>query len=111
MKLRVGYGQTGNDNIGTAFSNYYIPGDLIVWGEQIVSSIKLGGLGNPDLKWETQTDFNLGLDFDLWQGRLSGTFDYYNRVVSDILGWKPLLSTGEATGITANLDQKSKPTV
>ena len=108
MKLRVGYGQTGNDNIGTAFSNYYIPGDLIVWGEQIVSSIKLGGLGNPDLKWETQTDFNLGLDFDLWQGRLSGTFDYYNRVVSDILGWKPLLSTGEATGITANLDQKKQ---
>jgi len=65
-------------------------------------------LGNPDLKWETQTDFNLGLDFDLWQGRLSGTFDYYNRVVSDILGWKPLLSTGEATGITANLDQKKQ---
>ena len=108
MKLRMGYGQTGNDNIGTAFSNYYVPGDLIVWGEQIVSSIKLGGLGNPNLKWETQTDFNIGVDFNLWQGKLSGTFDYYNRVVSDILGWKPLLSTGEATGITANLDQKKQ---
>lgn len=45
--------ETGNDNIGTAFSNYYIPGDIIVWGEQIVSSIKLGGLGNPDLKGDT----------------------------------------------------------
>lgn len=108
LKVRAGYGQTGNDNIGTAFSNYYVPGDLIVWGEQIVSSIKLGGLGNPDLKWETQTDFNVGVDFNLWEGKLSGTFDYYNRTVSDILGWKPLLSTGEATGITANLDQKKQ---
>ncbi|MDR1880307.1 MAG: TonB-dependent receptor [Tannerellaceae bacterium] len=108
LKLRAGYGQTGNDNIGTAFSNYYVPGDLIVWGEQVVASIKLGGLGNPDLKWETQTDFNLGIDFDLWQGRLSGTMEYFNRVITDILGWKPLLSTGEATGITANLDQKKQ---
>ena len=108
LKLRVGYGQTGNDEIGTAFSNYYVPGDLIVWGEQVIASIKLGGLGNPDLKWETQTDFNLGIDFDLWKGRLTGTVEYYNRVVSDILGWKPLLSTGEATGITANLDQKKQ---
>lgn len=108
LKLRVGYGQTGNDEIGTAFSNYYVPGDLIVWGEQVIASIKLGGLGNPNLKWETQTDFNIGVDFDLWNGRLSGTFEYYNRVISDILGWKPLLSTGEATGITANLDQKKQ---
>ncbi|MDR2683185.1 MAG: SusC/RagA family TonB-linked outer membrane protein, partial [Dysgonamonadaceae bacterium] len=105
FKWRAGYGQTGNDNIGSAFANYYVPGDLIVLGEQIISSIKLGGLGNPDLKWETQTDFNLGIDFDLGQSRLRGSVEYFNRVITDILGWKPLTSLGEATGITANLNQ------
>lgn len=108
LKLRVGYGQTGNDNIGTAFFSYYAPGDKILWGDQVVSSIKLAGLGNPDLKWETQTDFNIGVDFSLFKGRLSGSFEYFNRVISDILGEKQLSSISEVTKLAYNLDSKKQ---
>jgi len=108
FKLRVGYGQTGNDNIGTAFANYYIPGDKTMYGNIVNSSIALGSLGNPDLKWETQTDLNAGVDFSLFNGKLGGSVEYFNRVISDLLGWKPLSSGSEITGISANMDSKKQ---
>lgn len=74
----------------------------------MVSSIKLAGLGNPDLKWETQTDFNIGVDFSLFKGRLSGSFEYFNRVISDILGEKQLSSISEVTKLAYNLDSKKQ---
>lgn len=108
MKFRVGYGKTGNDNIGTAFFNYYAPGDKILWGDQIISSVKLAGLGNPNLKWETQTDLNVGVDFSFFQNRLSGSFEYFNRVISDILGKRKLSSASEVTEIAYNMDSKKQ---
>ena len=108
LKLRVGYGQTGNDDIGSAFFNYYAPGNKVLWGDQVISSIQLAGLGNPDLKWETQTDFNVGIDFSFFKGRLTGSFEYFNRVISDILGKKQLSSIGEVTELAYNLDAKKQ---
>lgn len=108
LKLRIGFGQTGNDNIGSAFFNYYAPGPKVLWGDRIVSSISLAGLGNPDLKWETQTDFNVGFDFSFFNGRLYGTFEYFNRVISDLLGWRNLSSVNEVTGMSCNLDAKKQ---
>lgn len=108
LKIRAGFGQTGNDNIGTAFFNYYTPGDKALWGDQVISAISLAGLGNPDLKWETQTDLNFGLDFSLFKGRLSGSFEVFNREISDILGSKRLSSASEVTVVAANLDSKKQ---
>lgn len=108
LKFRAGYGQTGNDKIGTAFANYYVPGDKTMFGNSINSSMYLGSLKNPDLKWETQTDFNIGMDFTLFKGKITGSFEYYNRVISDILGWRSLSSNSEVTGVAANLDSKKQ---
>ena len=108
LKLRIGYGQTGNDNIGTAFFNYYAPGEKILWGDQLISSIGLAGLGNPDLKWEVQTDLNIGLDFSFLKGRIYGNVEYFNRVISNLLGWRQLSSLNEVTGMSCNLDAKKR---
>lgn len=108
LKLRFGYGQTGNDNIGTAFANYFVPGDKTMYGNVANSSVTLGSLGNPDLKWETQTDLNVGIDYSILKGRLFGSFEYFNRIISDILGWKSLSSASEVTGISSNLDSKKQ---
>lgn len=108
FKIRLGYGQTGNDNIGSAFANYYYPGDKTLFGNSINSTMYLGSLGNPNLKWETQTDLNLGVDFTLFNGRINGSIEYFNRVISDILGWKSLSSNNEVTGFSANLDSKKQ---
>ncbi len=40
---------------------------------------------NPDLKWETKTEFDIGLDFSMFNGRLNGTMDYYTRTTADLI--------------------------
>lgn len=108
LKVRLGYGQTGNDKIGSALTDYYKDGKKVLIGNNLYSSTVLGGFGNPDLKWETQTDFNVGVDFSLWNGRLSGSAEYFNRVISDLLGKRSLSSANELTEIVANLDSKKQ---
>jgi TonB-linked SusC/RagA family outer membrane protein len=108
LKFRAGYGQTGNDNIGTAFSDFYRTGANTLWGNSIITGIFLGGLGNPDLKWETQTDINVGLDFGILHNRITGSIDVFNRTISDILGNKPLMSYNEVGSITYNFDAEKE---
>jgi TonB-linked SusC/RagA family outer membrane protein len=81
LKLRVSYGTTGNAEIG---ENRYLT--LL----QPTSYPQLPGyrpsqMGNPDLKWEKTKQFDLGLEFALFDSRLSGEVDYYNKQTSDLL--------------------------
>lgn len=118
MKLRFGFGQTGNDNLsgvddnGNAFTAYpynmYRQGGNVLFGDSYNTSIGLYVLGNPDLKWETQTDYNVGVDFSFLKGRLSGSLDYFNRVISDILGVRKLSSASEVRDLYVNLDAKKQ---
>ncbi|WP_370479150.1 SusC/RagA family TonB-linked outer membrane protein [Tamlana flava] len=90
LKLRISYGETGNDRIdptstqflfegttnrgpgfGNVFNVYYTPSS--------------SSLYNPDLKWETTTTNNLGLDFLLFNKRLNGNLDYYKNETRDLL--------------------------
>ena len=52
-------------------------------------------LGNPEITWETMTNFNFGVEFSLWKGRLTGGIDYYYRKTADQLFW---LSVPESVG-------------
>ena len=47
-------------------------------------------LENPDLKWETTTEMNVGLDVAILKNKISGSFEYYQRIISDLLYYKPL---------------------
>lgn len=84
LKLRVGYGVTGsqpaNPFLGIAMLKYdkyaYVDGK---W----VQTIAPASNANPDLKWEEKRETNIGLDFTMLNGRLSGTVDFYNR---DVVG-------------------------
>ena len=108
LKLRAGYGETGNDNIGSAFSDWYAPGANTMWGNSIVSGVRLDGLGNPNLKWEKQVDINVGLDFSVLDNRITGSVDYFNRVVSRILGQRNLISSNPVNRIAYNLDAEKQ---
>ncbi|MCL3781055.1 SusC/RagA family TonB-linked outer membrane protein [Prolixibacteraceae bacterium JC049] len=107
LKLRAGYGQTGNDNLSGVLT-YYTPGWNYAFGSVSKSGIGLANIGNPDLKWETQTDLNIGIDFGFFNNKISGTIELYDRVVSDLLGTKPLLSYQAITGIKYNLDAEKQ---
>lgn len=51
----------------------------------VFSDSELAYKGNPDITWEKSNNFNVGVDFSLWKGKLAGTFEYYSRQTSDML--------------------------
>ena len=78
LKIRAGWGQTGNQEFpsGAAQTRFGISGP---------GSITQQNVGNPDLKWETSTTFNAGIDFQVWDGRINVTADYFNKETEDVL--------------------------
>ncbi len=87
LKLRVGYGVTGNNGIGdnlytTAVTIGSYPMDN---NEQNPSMALSAELGNPKLKWETLHATNVGLDLGMFNNRLSIGVDWYNNQISDML--------------------------
>ncbi|MGM9797726.1 MAG: SusC/RagA family TonB-linked outer membrane protein [Parabacteroides sp.] len=87
LKLRMGYGVTGNQDglqpykslqLYEAYGSYYDNGSY-------QTAFRISQNANPDLKWEETAMFNVGLDFQLFKGRLGGTIEYYNKKTSDML--------------------------
>jgi TonB-linked SusC/RagA family outer membrane protein len=104
VKLRISYGQTGNSDIGqNAFAAYYAaPAWNNVDKSQVIGVFQ-SRLANPDLKWETTTEFNLGLDVSVFNGKISGAFEYYNRTISDLLNFKELNVYQDISLVMGNL--------
>lgn len=104
LKLRLSYGQTGNAGIGSNASAAYRASTAYLSGsEQLLTGVGLSRLENPDLKWETTTETNLGIDFGLSNNRISGSFEFYNKVISDLLNTHNLNSYHVINSITANI--------
>ena len=88
LKIRASFGQQGNDNIGNYYAymdQYAMTGVDGVWN---ISNLIYKG--NPDLTWETSNAFNVGVEFALWQGKLNGSLEYFERRTSNMLYNKPV---------------------
>ncbi len=81
MKLRVGYGVTGNSAIG----NYWHQGLYGTGTYDNQPGLVSAQVANPSLKWETVKEFNLGLEFGLLKDRISGGIEFYKREASGLL--------------------------
>lgn len=104
LKLRIGYGQLGNSNLnGNAGGAFYSKPAYLNPDESIIQGVFASRLDNPDLKWETTTEKNIGLDFELINRRLSGSLEVYSRVVSDLLSEKAINSYNEINTVVANI--------
>jgi len=108
LKLRSSYGVAGNENLGGG-TNYYSYLPLFYFNPNNTNpGFVFNTYGNPDLKWEGQWNFNVGVDFNLFNNRLSGSVDYYIRGSKDLLFVRPIApSTGigairENVGATRN---------
>lgn len=103
LKLRVSYGQIGNTGIepyrttGRLSRSSYVFGDVSAFG-YYPSTIR-----NDDLKWETTTSLNLGIDFSLLNGRISGNMEYYQQKTHDLLMLRQLPYTSGFTSILSNV--------
>ncbi len=107
LKLRVGYGETSNQSInpystlgGLAIRNYNFGN-----GTNYNAGYYVNALPNPELGWEYSKTWNFGLDFSLFNGRLSGSFEYYTQKTKDILLDVSLPSTSGVSSFTGNIGE------
>ncbi|MFN4152461.1 MAG: TonB-dependent receptor domain-containing protein, partial [Candidatus Sericytochromatia bacterium] len=112
LKLRASYGTTGNQNVvardvdsdvSTIFNASQAVRDLnsVQQGYGNAASFGVATFANPELKWETTSQANIGLDFDL-MGRLSGSLDFYKKVTKDLFTSIPVSSSNGVTSINGN---------
>lgn len=96
LKLRASWGRLGNQEIGVyPYSSLVQTGDRVyVFGDKIVTGAQLVETGNDNIKWETSTQTDFGLDFSIWGDRLSFIADYYRKVTDDILVRVPVPQAG-----------------
>nr|WP_295934361.1 TonB-dependent receptor [uncultured Dyadobacter sp.] len=94
LKLRASYGITGNQDIGSYKSLVLLgpQGQAIFDGTPYVG-ISTTQLPNPDLKWETTSQLDIGVDFSLFANRLSGSIDYFHKQTKDLLLQLPVPRT------------------
>lgn len=98
LKLKVSWGMQGNDNLGANFP--YADQYSHSYNEETGDySLQLTWKGNEDLTWESSNAFNVGVDFELFNGFLNGGIEYYSRKTTDLLYFKDVpLSAGNPTG-------------
>lgn len=110
LKIRAGWGQSGNQFTGINFpflsalegNIFYITGD----DQNIVRAPAPTRFANPDIKWETSTQVDIGIDASLLQGKLKVVFDYYNKTTEDVLLSLPLPNaSGFTFGADANIGE------
>lgn len=78
LKLRLGWGQTGNQEIPDYLYER-------VYYKDPTGGIQITRLENPYIQWETTTQSNVGIDFELLSGRIGGTIDYFHKSTTDLL--------------------------
>ena len=86
LKVKASYGSQGNDNLGSKAESFYRYTDyreILSSGDGVTSV--LYQKGNPDITWETNANLNVGVEFGLWDNRLSGSIDVFNRKTTDML--------------------------
>ena len=104
LKLRLSYGQTGNSGIGDKALAYYGPTEYpYAFGVDIVTPANKLQIENDKLKWETTTEFNIGIDYGFFKNRISGSLEYYNKVVSDLLSYRTLPIYSELRKVADNV--------
>lgn len=105
LKMRLSYGQTGNQEIGNKLSQalYGSTRPFILGSdEQITIGLAPVRPENSNLKWETTTQYNVGFDLSFWSGKIQTSIDAYRKITTDVLLNFTLDPTSGFESITAN---------
>ena len=102
LKLRVGWGQTGNNVIGNFLSRQLYGGGANYLDQPGTVPTQIG---NPDLKWETTTQTNVGLDYGFFNEKISGSLDWYVKNTDDLLLDRPIPTTSGFTTVVQNVGE------
>ncbi|MBO1363455.1 TonB-dependent receptor [Prevotella sp. A2931] len=103
LKLRVGYGRLGNQGINNyATLRTLVAGGSVVFGNSLSQGLVLARLPNPNLRWETTEEYNVGVDFGFFDNRISGSVDLFVRNTKDQLFDKLLPSAIGFSSVKVN---------
>ncbi len=111
LKLRASWGQTGNQEVPNKITQasyslstgtgYYLYDDL-----DLVNGVTVNRTANPGLKWELVEQFNVGVDFDLFNSKLYGSLEYYNKNTKDPILNIPSEPLSPTTTVWKNVDAR-----
>jgi TonB-linked SusC/RagA family outer membrane protein len=125
-KFRVSYGVSGNDQIPNFTYRALLNGEgVYVFDDVLTQGVAIGRPSNPDLKWETTSQFNAGMDLTLWD-KLNLTTNYFIKNTRDLLfqpevtailgsygpgGYPPIINAGDVSnkGVELELSYQSNP--
>ncbi len=108
LKIRASYGSLGNNSVGNYASRSTYSNATYVINGLAQTGWKIANLANPLLTWEKTNVTDIGLDFNVLNNRLSGTFDYFNKKTDGILIQLPIPSVhGTAKAATTNAAEVS----
>lgn len=88
LSLRAGWGKQGNQAIQPYQTQLLLRTDngaAYPFGGTVTTGLRAAQVGNPDLKWETATQTNIGIDYGLLSDRLTGSVEFYNKTTNDLL--------------------------
>ena len=105
LKLRVGFGQTSNQAIDPYATLGRLSSRPYNFGSTYSTGFYVSSLPNENLGWEYSDTYNFGLDFGLWNNRLSGTIEYYITNTKDILLSVSLPPTSGVSSYMANIGE------
>jgi TonB-linked SusC/RagA family outer membrane protein len=105
LKLRLSYGSTGNTAIDPYQTQALLSRTSYAWDNTAAFGYRPGSIGNPDLRWESSSTANAGLDFSFLNGRISGAIEYYITRTTDLLAPQPLPNSTGFGGYTTNIGE------
>ena len=102
LKLRLSIGQTGNQEIGSYVTQAFLGSTNVALGDAIYTGLYPSSMASPDLKWETTTQYDGGVDIGLYSNRIALSVDYYYKLTSDMLLDVPLPTSTSTGSVTEN---------
>lgn len=105
LKLRASRGSVGNQGVAPYQTQGLLGRTVYAWGNNPAYGYRPETIGNPDLRWETSTTTNIGLDFSLWRGRVTGAIEAYLTNTTDLLLSDLLPTSTGFNAVTRNIGE------
>ena len=105
LKLRVSVGSVGNQAVAPYQTQGLLSRTAYAWNTTGAFGQRPSTIGNPDLKWESSTTQNAGIDFSLWKGRVYGSLEVYKVNTTDLLLADQLPGSIGFTSVTRNVGE------
>ena len=105
MKIRAGWGQVGNQGVAPYQTQGLLNRTTYAWGNTAAFGYRPSTIGNPDLRWETSSTANVGVDFSFGSGRVQGSLELYQTNTTALLLSDQLPGSSGFSAVTRNVGE------